>query len=168
MCVGVFLHQKTSVFVVFLLVVFLIATEVFAGSAPIQDILPGFQEDESRVGQAKIQMDIVELPISFIANAGQADANVRLMVKASKHTIFFTPKEVVFAASEQTKGENARSSVVRLRFTGSNGEVKVEGGESLPGVANFFLGNDPEKWRTGVPTYAPIVLLSANGKTNCR
>lgn len=115
MCVGVFLRQKTLVFVVLLLLVVffaLIATEVFAGGTPIQDILPRFQSDESQISQAKIQIDMAELPISFIANTGQADADVWFMVKGGQHTVFFTPQEIVFAASEHTEGEYTRSSVV--------------------------------------------------------
>ena len=83
MHVGVFLRQKTVVFVALLLVVFfaLVATQSFGAEAPTHGILPGFQEDESRIGQAKIQADIAEFALSFIANAGQADANVHFMVK---------------------------------------------------------------------------------------
>ena len=143
-------------FPLLVVVLTLVTTQTITTGAPIQDILPDLQEDEGRVGQGKIQANIAEIPISFIANAGQVDANVRFMVKAGKQTIFFTSEEVVFAASEKREREGPRSSVVRLRFAGANGEVKIEGGESLPGIANFFLGNDPEKWRTNVPTYATI------------
>src|SRR2546426_6077837 len=30
------------------------------------------------------------------------------------------------------------------------------GQEELPGKANYFIGNDPSKWRTDVPTYAKV------------
>ena len=114
MCGGVFLRQKTAVIVVLLFVGFfvLVATQSFGAEAPTHSILPRFQEDEVRVGQAKIQADIAEIPLSFIANAGPADANVRFMVKAGKQTIFFTSQEVVFAASEQIEDGVSRSSVV--------------------------------------------------------
>ena len=118
MCVGAFLHQKTVVVVVLLFVGFfaLVATQSFGAEAPTHGILPGFQEDESQIGQAKIQIDMAELPIRFIANAGQADENVRFMVKAGKQTIFFTPQEAVFAAIEGAEGEVPRSSVVHLNL----------------------------------------------------
>ena len=32
----------------------------------------------------------------------------------------------------------------------------MTGAEELPGKANYFLGNDPSKWRTNVPTYAKV------------
>jgi hypothetical protein len=30
------------------------------------------------------------------------------------------------------------------------------GADELPGKANYFLGNDPSKWRTNIPTYAKV------------
>jgi len=159
MCIGAFLCQKTAVFVALLLFVIffaLVATQSFGAEAPTHGILPGFQEDETRVGQAKIQTDVAEFPLSFIVNAGQADSDVRFMIRAGTHTVFFTPEEIVFAASEQTQGEDARNSVVRLRFDGANTNVEVRGTQPLAGVANFFLGNNPDNWRSNVPTYATI------------
>jgi hypothetical protein len=38
----------------------------------------------------------------------------------------------------------------------SNREASAEGSEPLPGVSNYFLGNDPSQWRTNVPTYARV------------
>ena len=32
----------------------------------------------------------------------------------------------------------------------------AEGVDRLPGIANYFLGNDPSKWRTSIPTYACV------------
>lgn len=49
-----------------------------------------------------------------------------------KTAVFVVLLFVVFAASEQTKDEGARGSVVRLRFVGANGEARVEG-ENLRG-----------------------------------
>jgi len=162
-------------FLLLVVVLAIAATQTFAIGAPIQNILPELDEDESQVGQARIQIDIAEPLLSFIANAGQADANVRFMIKAGKQIVFFTPQEIVFAAGEATEGEDSRSSVMRLRFSEANEEVKVEGESPLPGVANFFLGNNPEKWRAKVPTYAAITYhdlypgidLIYSGKQSC-
>jgi len=30
------------------------------------------------------------------------------------------------------------------------------GADELPGKSNYFIGNDPQKWRTNVPTYAKV------------
>ena len=46
--------------------------------------------------------------------------------------------------------------VVRLRLVGANHSAAVMGHDELPGKANYFIGNDPKKWRTNVPTYAKV------------
>jgi hypothetical protein len=45
---------------------------------------------------------------------------------------------------------------VRLKLVGANLRAKVVGLDPLPGRSNYFLGNDPKKWRTNVPTYAKV------------
>jgi hypothetical protein len=53
----------------------------------------------------------------------------------------------------QSKIEN---QVVRLRLVGAKPHAAVTGSEELPGKANYFIGNDPKKWRTNVPTYEKV------------
>ncbi len=48
------------------------------------------------------------------------------------------------------------TSVLRMRLVGANAAAKTVGQEELPGKVNYFLGNDPKKWRTNVPTYAQV------------
>src|SRR5262249_33908469 len=42
------------------------------------------------------------------------------------------------------------------QLLGANSAPQVVGLEELPGKANYFIGNDPHKWRTNVPTYARV------------
>ncbi len=45
-----------------------------------------------------------------------------------------------------------------LGFTlqGANQNVVAKGVDTLPGQRNYFIGNDPSKWRTGVPTFRAV------------
>lgn len=43
-------------------------------------------------------------------------------------------------------------SVVQVRIVGANPNALVSGEGELPGKANYFIGNDPKRWRTNVPT----------------
>ena len=45
---------------------------------------------------------------------------------------------------------------VRLQLVGANSNFKVMGLDELPGKSNYFIGNDPKKWRTNVPNYARV------------
>jgi len=49
-------------------------------------------------------------------------------------------------------------SVVRLRLVGANPDPKVIGLDKLKGKSNYFIGNDPKKWRTNVPNYARAMV----------
>jgi hypothetical protein len=43
-----------------------------------------------------------------------------------------------------------------MSLAGANPQAKVSGLDELPGKSNYFIGNDPRKWRTNVPTYAKV------------
>ena len=43
-----------------------------------------------------------------------------------------------------------------MRLIGANLEPQVTGLDGLPGKANYFISNDPKKWRTEVSTYAKV------------
>src|SRR5258708_10348086 len=45
---------------------------------------------------------------------------------------------------------------VRMSLVAANQMAKVTGVDELPGKSNYFIGNDPAKWRTNVPTYAKV------------
>jgi hypothetical protein len=50
--------------------------------------------------------------------------------------------------------------VIHMRLLGANSHAVAMGAEELPGEFNYFLGNDPRKWRTNVPTYAQVKYQS--------
>ncbi len=43
-----------------------------------------------------------------------------------------------------------------MKLVGANASATVTGADELPGKSNYFIGNDPKKWRTNVPTYAKV------------
>ncbi len=47
-------------------------------------------------------------------------------------------------------------AVVRMQLVGANPSPTVTGREQQPGIVNYFLGNDPAKWRTNIHTYARV------------
>jgi hypothetical protein len=52
--------------------------------------------------------------------------------------------------------QSLRTAVLRIRLMGANPSPKVSGLEQQPGKGNYFISNDPARWRTGVPRYARI------------
>jgi hypothetical protein len=52
--------------------------------------------------------------------------------------------------------EDTTGSVLRMKLRNANPAAKVTGLDGLAGTSNYFIGNDPAKWRSGVPTYAKV------------
>ena len=53
-------------------------------------------------------------------------------------------------------GRPQKTAVVSMELAGASRQEHVTGAGQLPGTANYFIGNDPSKWHTGVPTYARV------------
>jgi hypothetical protein len=50
----------------------------------------------------------------------------------------------------------ATRGVLRMKLRNANLAARVTGQDELAGTSNYFIGNDPAKWRTKVPTYAKV------------
>src|SRR5438094_10478985 len=111
-----------------------------------------------------------KLPLSFEANQGQTDPQVKFLSRGRGYTLFLTPTEAVLTltkadahAKRRISGEATLSepekragTVLRMKLLGANPTPSVTGVEELPGRSNYFVGNDPKKWRANIPTYAKV------------
>jgi len=88
-----------------------------------------------------------QLPLSFIPNHGQVDERVGYYVQSGDQSLWFTADGVTMALPETT---------LRLEFLSVNPLARLEGDDKLPGIVNYFIGNDPARWRTNIPTYGRI------------
>jgi hypothetical protein len=90
------------------------------------------------------------LPLSFEPNQGQADARVKFFARVSGYTLFVTGDEAVFAGRD--------GSVERMKLIGAKRNMRMEPLDKQPGISNYFIGNDPSKWRTNIPNYGRVAL----------
>jgi hypothetical protein len=103
-----------------------------------------------------------KLPLGFEANQGQTDSRVRFLSRGRGYRLFLTADEAVLELQSAGKGPRAGrrpptpESVLRMKLIGANGGAAVTGSEELPGKSNYFIGDDPAKWRTNVPNYARV------------
>lgn len=49
-----------------------------------------------------------------------------------------------------------RQSAISMKLVGANPKAQMEGLDRLPGISNYFIGNDPAKWRSNVPHYGKV------------
>ena len=114
--------------------------------------------------RASLQESYGKNPLAFEANQGQADARVRFLSQGTGYALFFTAKEAVVVMRKSAAESSTTSSVsepqpfaaMRMRFVGGNRSPRVSGSDELPGKVNYFIGNDPKQWRSGVSTFARV------------
>src|SRR5713101_4760254 len=113
-----------------------------------------------------------KLPLSFEVNRGQTDRQVKFVSRGSGYSLFLTPTETVLAlhkpgsrnarhpaealATPSEPEAQQKATVLRMKLVGANRAPQISGVEQLPGKSNYFIGNDPKKWRTNVPSYAKV------------
>ena len=117
------------------------------------------------------------IPMSFEANKGQADANVRYQAHGSGYKLSLEASGATLSLAvpkrngqngaskpaETAKGpvgtrlpEQTQYSDLKLNFVGANATPSAEGLGQLPGKDNYFLTSDPKTWFTNIPTYSHI------------
>jgi len=78
-----------------------------------------------------------------------------LSARSRSGTAFFAPEGVTVALSgPPVSGDEERRYAWALRWSVEGAPpVTPEGVDRVPGVDNFYRGNDPSKWRIGVPRH---------------
>ncbi|MCL6600113.1 MAG: SBBP repeat-containing protein, partial [Alicyclobacillus macrosporangiidus] len=125
--------------------------------------------------QQKLWESYGKLPLTFVPNVGQVHPDVLYYTQSSGRTFYFTREQAVFTfmetsskqrkrfkvrPKEREKGEAEspiRGITLALQFIGANPHVQLEGRHEAIGKVNYFIGNDPTKWVTDLPTYHEVV-----------
>jgi hypothetical protein len=158
---------------------------VVAGSAGILPVIQGSdssgstaasRSDAAPSSQSTSKADKVRaagaygrVAMGFEPNAGQTDANVDYMARGQGYSVFLTPSESVVSLqaprSQSPEAGAGKASatlttgapaVLGMQLLGADpGAHRVATGP-LPGTSNYFVGSDPQQWRTNVPTFGQV------------
>ena len=152
------------------------ATASLAGTASLVGQTPAAISSESTAeSTARAQEVYGKLSLQFEANQGQTDRRVNFITRASGATIFLTNTNAVFVLSapdENAARASQRSPegvsepdsapsprkmlALRMNIEGANATPEVQGADELAGKVNYLIGNDPDKWRTNIPTFGRV------------
>jgi hypothetical protein len=104
--------------------------------------------------------------MSFEVNQGQAERTVRFLARGQGYTVLLRPSEALLGLqspghdprAHKKAGDQTRpsSSVLKMRIEGANLSAPATGLNRLPGISNYFIGNDPSRWHTRIPTYEKV------------
>ena len=123
--------------------------------------IKGDSPSTSKQMTARVVEAYGNLPLSFEANTGQADSRVKFLSRGPGYTLFLTFDEAVLALSAPRRtsdrsADRENAAILRMRLVGANSAAAIYGAEELPGKSNYFIGNDPKRWRTDIPNYAKV------------
>ncbi|HEX9247479.1 MAG TPA: SBBP repeat-containing protein, partial [bacterium] len=109
-------------------------------------------------------------PLTFEANRGQTDPQVKFLSRSGDRVVFLTSTEAVLAlsgpktlrkdATATRRGSSLRDggtpAVLRMTYAGASPNARVTGLDEFSGNTHYFTGNHPAQWRTNIPTYARV------------
>jgi hypothetical protein len=112
---------------------------------------PGTPAQKSRIVEG-----YGRLPLAFEANHGQSAPQVKFVSRGAGYNLFLTSTEAVLTLHSAVSHQHLASAVLRMRLVGANAKTEALGQDELPGKSNYFIGNDPKRWRSDVHQYAKV------------
>ena len=115
--------------------------------------------------ESRARSMVAGLPLIFEPNLGQAnldpaDPSVRFVTHGPGYSMLLGNDGAILSlvskAHPASSSSQRRVQVVRMKLAGVNPTASPSATDSLPGKSNYFIGNDPAKWRTGVPQFARV------------
>lgn len=112
----------------------------------------GRTADPDAVGARPDAASLARLPLSFEANQGQADGDVKFLSRGRGYGIFLSPGEAVLRLGDPAAATSPWA--LRMRLEGADPMAKLAGEKPLQSRVNYLTGSDPAQWRTNIATFA--------------
>ena len=150
--------------------------------SPVPSLVAASQKvpgESSLEAQSQARSLFAGLPLIFEPNQGQGnldagDARAKFVTRGSGYSLFLGSEGAILSLASRRgskdalakgdsgkRGSQAQASQtqvesLQMKLAGGNPNATVTGADLLPGKSNYFLGNDPAKWRQGVPQFARV------------
>lgn len=106
--------------------------------------------------------------LRLVPNEGQWDRQVRFQADLSGARLYVADRELIFLFYDADKlrsiqhshpaSDSVAAHIVRMRFTGASENAVYLGREPWPDRINYYKGNDPAKWKTGISPYRNLLI----------
>ena len=102
----------------------------------------------------------IGVAVSFTENLGQWNAAVRYEAQLHDAALFLEETGMTVALRSHiphpaAPGERPRCHAYRVAFAGSLGATP-EGEDKQPGYSNYYIGDNPARWRSGVLSFSVV------------
>ncbi len=161
--------------------------QVAANAAPVPAMVDQGTLSLQRVsspasGEAQVRARslFAGLPLAFEPNQGQgnldpADTRAKFVARGSGYSLFLGSEGAILSlASPVHKNQHraegfenqqapavTRIESIEMKLAGANPNASLAATDPMPGRSNYFIGNDPAKWRTSVPHFARVRYQNA-------
>ncbi len=110
--------------------------------------------------EARAHSILAGLPLIFEPNLGQADLDpadpsAKFVTHGSGYSMVLGNEGAVLSLVSKARSKS-RVQTLRMKLAGANPNASLSASDQLPGKSNYFIGNDPAKWRMGVPQFARV------------
>ncbi|MFQ6009213.1 MAG: SBBP repeat-containing protein, partial [Candidatus Zixiibacteriota bacterium] len=129
---------------------------------------------DSAARKTSVISSLSSMSLAFTENQGQWPDSILFRANAGGATMWFTKNGAYYqftrripnncerqmstsAPFSDHQPDHIETMMIKADFVGSNPTPRVVGEGLLDYKCNYFLGNDPAKWRTDVPNYSAIV-----------
>ena len=114
-------------------------------------------------GPERVKKSLARLRIPFIANESRIDRRVSYYASTFAGTVYVTRDgKIVYSLQAPDKQGSAdrkgKSSGWSLTETLVGGQPRPHGEALMPTRVSYFIGNDPARWKTSLPTYESVSL----------
>src|SRR5262249_36135726 len=120
--------------------------------------LEALEERLTPAFQPQLLASFGQVPLGFEVNAGQTDARAQFLAHGSGYALFLTSTGAVLNLQNNTPV--AGGAVLAMNLVDSNPDAAVVGQDQLPGVSNYFVGDDPSQWHTDIATFGRVEYQS--------
>ncbi len=136
----------------------------------------GGSDPEQKPPESKTaQSAYARLPMSFVPNHGQMPDGIGYGARGLGYSLGLAPAEAVFVfskpagatsslptsselltASRWSGSEAQGQALLHMQLLGADPAARPAVDSPLPGKVNFLVGDDPSRWRSGIPTYGRV------------
>ena len=107
---------------------------------------------------AQTVMMPVDRPLYFEANHGQVDAPVQFSARGHDALFLISPDAAQFVLRKPAAAAAFSERRVRMQFAGASDHAQLSGAGEMSGKINYFTGNDPARWQTGVSAFGQVLV----------
>jgi hypothetical protein len=137
-----------------------------------QKALPSQNLNLATAKAPRVVPEFGNVPLYFIPNQGQVDERALYYAKASGYTLWLTKEGLIFDSFRKKETKRGPEAVFpqperelgklerdfsRLEFLNANEKAEVVPLDRTEHRVNYFIGNNPEKWKTDIETSKAVL-----------